>query len=54
MQALPLVESGAAEKFALSDEELALCCASHSGEPAHARGVERILAKAGFDASALA
>ena len=54
LQALPLVESGAAEKFALSDEELALCCASHSGEPAHARGVERILAKAGFDASALA
>jgi L-asparaginase II len=54
MQALPLVESGAAEKFALSDEELALCCASHSGEPAHVRGVERILAKAGLDASALA
>jgi L-asparaginase II len=54
LQALPLVESGAAEKFALSDEELALCCASHSGEPAHVRGVERILTKAGFDASALA
>ena len=54
LQALPLVESGAAEKFALSDEELALCCASHSGEPAQVRGVERILAKAGFDASALA
>jgi L-asparaginase II len=54
LQALPLVETGAAEKFKLSDEELALCCASHSGEPAHVRGVERILAKAGFDASALA
>ena len=53
-QALPLVESGAADKFALSDEELALCCASHSGEPAHVRGVERILKKAGLDASALA
>jgi L-asparaginase II len=53
-QALPLVELGAAEKFALSDEELALCCASHSGEPAHVRGVERVLAKAGFDVSALA
>jgi L-asparaginase II len=53
-QALPLVESGAAEKFVLSDDELALCCASHSGEPAHVRGVERILTKAGFDASALA
>jgi L-asparaginase II len=54
LQALPLVESGAAETFALSDEELALCCASHSGEPAHVRGVERMLTKAGFDASALA
>ena len=53
-QALPLVESGAAEKFGLSDDELALCCASHNGEPAHVRGVERILTKAGFDASALA
>jgi len=54
LQALPLVESGAADRFKLSDEEIALCCASHSGEPAHVRGVERILAKAGFDASALA
>ena len=54
LQALPLVESGAADQFGLSDEELALCCASHSGEPAHVGGVERILAKAGFDVSALA
>src|SRR5450432_3702726 len=35
VQALPLIESGAAEAFALSDEELALACASHSGEPQH-------------------
>ncbi len=35
MQALALVESGIAEKLALSEAELALCCASHSGEPAH-------------------
>lgn len=54
LQALPLVETGAADQFKLSDEEIALCCASHSGEPAHVRGVERILAKAGFDASDLA
>src|SRR3984885_12909888 len=53
-QGLPLVESGAAEKFALSDQELARCCASHSGEAGHVRGVERILKKAGLDASALA
>jgi L-asparaginase II len=35
IQAVPLVESGAAEKFALSEEEIALACASHSGEPQH-------------------
>ena len=35
IQALPLVESGAAEAFQLSDEDVALACASHSGEPMH-------------------
>jgi len=53
LQALPLVESGAAERYGLSDEELALACSSHSGEPAHVEGVSRMLAKAGLDASAL-
>jgi L-asparaginase II len=54
LQALPLVESGAADRYALSDEELALACASHSGEPGHVEGVARMLAKAGLDAPALA
>jgi L-asparaginase II len=54
LQALPLVESGAADQFGLTDAELALCCASHGGEPAHVRGVAQILTKAGFDESALA
>jgi L-asparaginase II len=31
-QALPLVVDGAAERFAVSDEELALACASHNSE----------------------
>jgi L-asparaginase II len=35
IQALPLVESGAADAFGLSEAELALACASHSGEPMH-------------------
>jgi L-asparaginase II len=35
IQALPLVESGAADAVSLSDEHLALACASHSGEPMH-------------------
>jgi L-asparaginase II len=54
LQALPLVETGAADRYGLDDQELALACSSHSGEPAHVAGVSRMLAKAGLDASALA
>jgi len=53
LQALPLLEQGAAERYGFGDEELALACASHSGEPGHVAGVERMLASAGLDASAL-
>src|SRR5580692_72324 len=53
LQALPLVETGAAEAYGFGDEELALACASHSGEPGHVAGVTRMLAKAGLDATAL-
>ena len=35
VQAIPLIETGAAEAFGVSDEEIALACASHSGEPMH-------------------
>ena len=35
IQALPLIESGAADAFNVTDEELALACASHSGEDRH-------------------
>lgn len=35
IQALPLVESGAADRAGLSDAHLALACASHQGAPAH-------------------
>jgi L-asparaginase II len=48
MQAVPLVESGAAEAFGLGEEELAVACASHSGDAAHVAAVERLLAKAGL------
>jgi L-asparaginase II len=50
---LPLIEEGAADRFGLSDGELALACASHSGEAAHVAGVERMLAKAGLNPSDL-
>jgi L-asparaginase II len=53
LQAIALVEQGAADRYGLNEEELALACASHSGEAAHVAGVERMLAKAGLDASAL-
>jgi len=41
LQALPLIESGAADRFGLGDEEIALACASHNSEPFH---VERVTA----------
>jgi L-asparaginase II len=47
-QAVPLVASGAADAFGLTDAELALCCGSHGGEPMHVRTVEGIFAKAGI------
>jgi len=53
LQALPLVASGAADRFGLDDAELALACASHGGEPAHAQVALAMLAKAGLDESAL-
>ena len=40
-------------QLGLDDEELAVACASHNGEPAHTAVVARMLAKAGLDASAL-
>ncbi len=54
LQAVPLVESGAAERYGFGDAALALACASHSGEGEHVAGVTRMLAKAGLDAAALA
>ncbi|MFZ5542544.1 MAG: asparaginase [Pseudomonadota bacterium] len=53
LQALPLVESGAPERLGLSDEELALACASHNGEAEHVRTAASMLAKAGADGSVL-
>ena len=53
LQALPLVESGAAEHWQLNDEELAIACASHGGEALHTRTAAAMLAKAGVDVQAL-
>ena len=40
IQALPLVESGAADAAGLSDRQLALACASHQGSAMHVHAVE--------------
>jgi L-asparaginase II len=53
LQALPLIEHGIADKYGLTDEEIALACASHSGEPEHVRVAQSMLAKAGRDVSCL-
>jgi L-asparaginase II len=53
-QALPLVEAGGVERFALTGEELALCTASHGGEPFHVAAARSILAKAKVTEAALA
>jgi L-asparaginase II len=53
IQALPLVESGAADAYGFGDRELALACASHSGEPVHVELAKAMLAKAGLDGTAL-
>jgi L-asparaginase II len=47
LQALALVESGAAEAFQLGDAEVALACASHGGEPRHTETVARWLERIG-------
>jgi L-asparaginase II len=52
-QALPLVESGAADRYGLTKAEIALACASHSGEPIHARTALAMLQKCGRGVGAL-
>jgi L-asparaginase II len=48
-QALPFVLDDGPARFGLARAELALLCASHSGEEKHLAGVQSILAKIGLD-----
>ena len=48
LQAMPLMTSGAADAFRFTEEEIALACASHSGEPDHVRVAAGMLAKLGL------
>lgn len=47
MQALPLVEGGAADAYGFGNREIALACASHSGESAHVELADAMLKAAG-------
>ncbi|MEE9447637.1 MAG: asparaginase [Arenicellales bacterium] len=52
-QALPLIESGGADALGLSDKQIALSCASHSGEQMHVDAVSAWLNQLGLDEQAL-
>lgn len=53
-QALPLAQDGVLERFGLDDRALALACASHSSEPAHAELAAAMLAASGSSEAELA
>ncbi len=53
LQALVVVESGAAEAFGLDQQEIAIIAGSHNGETKHVRVVRSILRKIGLNKSYL-
>jgi L-asparaginase II len=48
-QAMPCITSGAADEFNFSEEEIALACASHSGESRHVRIASLMLERIGLN-----
>jgi L-asparaginase II len=48
-QALPFVCGGGPERFGYTSREIALLCASHSGEAMHVNAVQSMLSKVGCD-----
>jgi L-asparaginase II len=52
-QAIPFIASGAADRFGFTEDEIALACASHSGEKIHVETCMRMLEKAGLAESDL-
>ena len=53
IQVLPLVETGAADHYELSDDEIALGASSHSAEQAHLDAVDAWLGRIGLNREAL-
>ena len=54
LQALPFVRDGGPERFGFSTAQVALLCASHSGEPRHVDAIAEMLARAGNSPDELA
>ena len=52
-QAIPLITTGAADRFGFNEKELAIACGSHSGEPIHVETVQSMLNKVGSGPDAL-
>ncbi|PYI54388.1 asparaginase [Paenibacillus flagellatus] len=53
IQAVPVIEAGARERFGLTGEQIALLCASHNGEPEHVAAAADILSRIGLSDEAL-
>lgn len=52
-QAIPLLRTGAADRFGFTDKQVAVMCGSHTGTPEHVEVVRSNLAAAGLDESYL-
>ncbi|HEY6329433.1 MAG TPA: asparaginase, partial [Blastocatellia bacterium] len=48
IQAIPVITSGAADRFDITSKEMAVICASHSGEPQHTETVLGLLSRIGL------
>ncbi len=53
LQVLPLFESGAAERYSVTDEEVALAVSSHNAEPCHVATAQGLLSRLGLSAADL-
>ncbi|RYF39513.1 MAG: asparaginase, partial [Comamonadaceae bacterium] len=53
LQALPFLQAGGPAHFGFGPREVAMLCASHSGEPMHVEQVQSMLDKTGLDTKRL-
>ncbi|WP_019121578.1 asparaginase [Brevibacillus massiliensis] len=53
IQTIPVIETGAADRFGFEPADISLCCASHSGEPRHRSRAMKMLNAAGQPESVL-